>query len=54
MRWRRCIDTALASPEDIHHLDEAPVVDGRHYRVEARSLVVLGLTFRERHHDFDT
>jgi glycogen operon protein len=54
MRWRRCIDTALASPDDIYHLDEAPTVEASRYRVEARSVVVLGLTLRECHHGFDT
>jgi glycogen operon protein len=51
IRWRRCIDTALASPDDICHLDEAPEVDASRYRVEARSVVVLGLRLRLRAHD---
>jgi glycogen operon protein len=41
--WRRCVDTALASPDDIRLPGEAePIVDG-HYRAEARSVVVLTL-----------
>lgn len=39
--WRRWIDTALPSPEDISNWGEAPVVTSTQYRVEARSVVVL-------------
>ena len=39
--WRRWIDTALESPEDIVELDEAPTVGGRTYRAQARSVVLL-------------
>jgi glycogen operon protein len=42
-RWRRCIDTALPSPEDIWPLDEAPMISGTHYLVEPRSVVLLAL-----------
>ena len=41
-RWRRVIDTALASPLDIVGLDEGPVVAvGAEYAVSAHSLIVL-------------
>jgi len=39
--WRRCIDTALASPHDISPWNEAPTASDATYRVEARSVVVL-------------
>ncbi len=40
--WRRVIDTALPSPEDIVELDAGPVVQhGTRYRVEAYSMLVL-------------
>ena len=41
--WRRCIDTALASPDDIHHWHEAPPYTASSYLVGARSLVLLAL-----------
>jgi isoamylase len=41
MQWRRWIDTFLASPEDIVDWERAPVVAGRIYRAEPRSVVVL-------------
>ena len=40
-QWRRVIDTYLQSPQDFRDVDEAPVVDGLHYRVEPHSVVVL-------------
>jgi isoamylase len=40
-RWRRWIDTALGSPEDIVAWQQAPSVDGYTYRAGARSVVVL-------------
>ena len=41
-RWRRAIDTALASPLDIVGLDEGPVVTaGAEYSVAPYSLIVL-------------
>ena len=43
--WRRCVDTALASPNDIHHWSEAPSHAGPSYLVAARSLVLLALAF---------
>jgi glycogen operon protein len=39
--WRRCIDTACASPDDIRAWDEAPAVPQPAYRVEPRSIVLL-------------
>jgi glycogen operon protein len=41
-RWRRVVDTALASPLDIVGLDEGPVVNpGAEYAVASHSLMVL-------------
>jgi glycogen operon protein len=39
--WRRCIDTALASPADIQPWDTAPPVAGITYTVQPRSVVFL-------------
>jgi glycogen operon protein len=39
--WRRWIDTALDAPHDIVPWQNAPVVPGSIYRVEARAVVVL-------------
>jgi isoamylase len=39
--WRRCIDTYLASPEDICDLASAPPLEGRVYRAQPRSVVLL-------------
>ncbi len=39
--WRRWIDTALESPQDIVLWETAPPVPGATYRAEARSVVVL-------------
>jgi len=41
--WRRWIDTARESPEDIMDSPAAPLVPGRHYRVMPRSVVALFL-----------
>jgi glycogen operon protein len=41
--WRRCIDTALSSPNDIHHWRDAPAVDAARYTVHARSVAVLAM-----------
>ncbi len=50
-RWRRCIDTGLASPADICVPNAAePIVDG-HYLAQARSVVVLILKL---HHADET
>jgi len=42
-RWRRCIDTSLASPDDISLLAQAPVVAQTTYVVQPRSVVLLVL-----------
>jgi glycogen operon protein len=39
--WRRWIDTALDSPNDIIPWETAPSIPGHAYRAEARSVVVL-------------
>jgi glycogen operon protein len=39
--WRRCIDTAAESPQDIRPLDEALPVEQSRYQVDARSVVFL-------------
>jgi glycogen operon protein len=39
--WRRCVDTALASPEDASPWDRAPVVHDRAYVAQPHSVVVL-------------
>lgn len=40
-RWWRAVDTALPSPDDIHPDGEEGAVDGDHYAVQGRSVVVL-------------
>ena len=44
--WRRCVDTALASPDDFHPLDKAPEVAQAIYVVQPRSVVVLVLALQ--------
>ncbi|MEQ8707122.1 MAG: glycogen debranching protein GlgX [Phaeodactylibacter sp.] len=39
--WRRIINTAAESPQDIHTFEEAPVIRGGSVYVNARSVVVL-------------
>ena len=39
--WRRCLDTALAPPQDLCPWAEAATVDGATYAVQPRSLAVL-------------
>jgi isoamylase len=41
--WRRCIDTALESPDDISPWETAPVVRQATYWVQPRSVVLLAL-----------
>jgi isoamylase len=45
--WQRWIDTALPSPHDISEWGSAPAVTATHYRVEARSVVVLFVLLTE-------
>jgi glycogen operon protein len=45
-RWRRCIDTALASPDDIYPWEAAPLVAETTYLVQPRSLVLLSLALQ--------
>jgi len=40
--WRRMIDTALPSPDDIRPVEEAPLLDAASYVVQPRSVVLLG------------
>jgi len=42
--WVRLVDTALPSPDDARGWSEAPGVEGSTYRLEARTVVVLGTT----------
>jgi isoamylase len=39
--WRRCIDTALEAPDDIHPWEDAPFVSDATYAVQPRSVVLL-------------
>jgi glycogen operon protein len=39
--WRRVVDTALASPEDIMEVGQEPLVRRKRYTVGPRSVVVL-------------
>jgi isoamylase len=41
--WRRCIDTALPSPDDFYPWETAPFVEQAVYVVESRSVVILAL-----------
>jgi hypothetical protein len=41
VKWRRCIDTAVDSPNDIRPLDEALFVEQTCYHAQARSVVLL-------------
>jgi glycogen operon protein len=40
-QWRRWIDTALCSPQDILSWESAPSVSGHVYRADSRSVVLL-------------
>jgi glycogen operon protein len=42
-RWRRCIDTSLASPDDIYPLAQAPILAQTTYVVQPRTVVLLVL-----------
>ena len=41
--WRRCIDTALDSPDDIRPWETAPIVTQTTYVAQSRSVVLLAL-----------
>jgi glycogen operon protein len=41
--WRRCVDTALQSPDDFRTWESAPFVEQRSYIVQPRSVVMLVL-----------
>jgi isoamylase len=41
--WRRCIDTALPSPDDITFWSQAPAVRATTYAVQPRSVVLVAL-----------
>jgi glycogen operon protein len=41
--WRRCLDTAMPSPDDIHPWDEMPTLPESSYMVQPRSVVVAAL-----------
>jgi glycogen operon protein len=45
--WRRCIDTARASPDDICQWDAAPAVEHPTYVAQARSVAALALALPE-------
>jgi isoamylase len=45
--WRRCIDTALESPDDICAWKTAPVVTQATYVVQPRSVVLLALALEQ-------
>jgi glycogen operon protein len=40
-RWRRCVDTALPSPDDVWPWEKAPCVEQADYIVQPRSLALL-------------
>jgi glycogen operon protein len=42
-QWRRCIDTALASPDDILPVEEAAIFSGTRYVAQPRSVVLFAL-----------
>lgn len=46
--WRRCLDTFLDSPEDIHDWADAPAVKGPAYWVQPRSVVLLLAKHKEQ------
>ncbi len=45
-RWRRCIDTGRASPDDIYPWEKAPLVAETAYVVQPRSVVLLSLALQ--------
>jgi len=40
-RWRRCVDTSLASPNDVRRWEEAPSVASATYLVPSRSFALV-------------
>jgi isoamylase len=46
-QWRRCIDTALDSPDDIYPWESAPIVRQATYQVQPRSVVFLARALEE-------
>jgi isoamylase len=45
-RWRRCIDTALTSPEDIRRWENGPLVEETSYVVQPRSVALLAMALQ--------
>jgi len=45
-RWRRCVDTALASPDAFYSWETAPFVEQATYVVQPRSAVMLTLALQ--------
>jgi glycogen operon protein len=45
--WRRCIDTALASPGDLQPWALGPPVTQASYEVQPRSIAVLALALQD-------
>ncbi len=45
--WRRCIDTALVSPDDIQRWQDAPTLTTSSYTVQPRSVVVLAVALEQ-------
>jgi glycogen operon protein len=45
--WRRCLDTALPSPDDVRPWEEASPVDGERYTAQPRSVVLLARRLAE-------
>ena len=52
-RWRRWLDTALPSPDDIGPITLAPVVETPTYTVHARSVVVLAVGVKGSAHGYE-
>ena len=43
-RWRRCVDTSLASPDDVRRWYDAPTVESSRYVVHSRSIAIVART----------
>jgi len=52
-RWRRWLDTALPSPDDIGPITLAPMVETPTYTVHARSVVVLAVGVKGSAHGYE-